>query len=219
MKQGDTEDLASLLKQVDIMTVLSCICIDLAKKFYDINIFKEIENIMKTGLFLDKKPNFWKVVSDNDNIKFKVMKYDCPMDELNKIMSLKPAEDIDTISLYSLLVERSLKKGNRNQEREVLEFVDAMCDELNSLYASYKKIKLKTDDDKEEKIILEDDIIKEYHGYMKNRKIKPDTMYSILYHMIIKDCDSTIRLMNYLYSSNDYNKKVFLSAFKPVESN
>lgn len=220
--KSSEKELEELLKKIDVMTVLSGICIDLAKKFYEIDIEKEIKNVdkfleLKTETIIKKgedkeiqmKPKFWQYVSQSKTIKSKIIDYNCPMDFLYKEMNNLPyAEQRENIDFLSLLVRRNIKDGNRKQEKKILTYVKEMCGKINNINATFTGA---SEDEKEEKYIMVEDIIKYYNFFIQRLTVKPSTMYAILIHMIKNKNNTAIKLMNVLYTTQ---KETFLNSFK-----
>ena len=210
-KGSKKEDLVNLIKKVDVMTVLSCICIDLAKKFYDIDIDAEIKNVAKIKELRKLKPNFWKSVSKSKTMKKKVEYYNCPMDFLNIEMSdlPNPEEQHKDIKFETLLIKHNVKTGNRHQESDVIDYVEEMCTKINSINAENSG---NEDYEVEERNNLIDKNIKYYNYYIQKFTIKQNTMYSILTH-VVKENNSKIqtKLLNVLFETQ---KETFLQAFK-----
>lgn len=209
-KEDKKETLNELMKKVDVATVLSCICIDLAKKMYDINLEEEIRHIQKVDKLDKNKPLFFKYISQSKTIDKRIRKYNCPMDFLYEDMnSLKYADDRKNIRLESLLVKEDIKKGDRKQEDKIVTYIEEMKDKINNINGKYQGDEDWKIEEKNNRI---DDVIKYYNYYVQKSTVKPNTMYSILYHMI-KNHKTKIatRLMNILYSTQ---KEVFLNAFK-----
>jgi hypothetical protein len=218
---SNREELEGLLKKVDVMTVLSGICIDLAKKLYELDIEKEIRNVerqIKDFIKVEeikneedevikkikKKPNFFQYISESHTIKDRILHYDCPMDFLFKQMSELPyAKHHKDVDLISLIVKYDIKKGNRKQEAEILQDVKEMCKKINDVHVKY-------DDEDERNNVLED-IVKYFNHRVEKKKVKSDTMYAMLVHMIKNKSKMATKLLNVLYSTQ---KEVFLTAFK-----
>lgn len=203
------EVLDKLLKKVDVATVLSCICIDLAKKMYDINIKEEIKELSK-GLG-GKKPLFFKYISQSKNIDKNVRMHNTSMDYLYKEMSnLDYAEDHDNIELLDLLIKRDLVAADRKQEQKIIDYVEEMCNKINHINA--KKDKTDNKEEQKEKDVELDNTVKYYKYYVQKSEVKEDTMYSILYHMIKENKSKiALRLMNILYNTQkDTFMKVFI---------
>lgn len=209
-KANGGTDLTYLKKNVDVMTVLSGIAIDMAKKKVDILMDAEIRNVERTSELGKSRPNFWIHVSQSNNIKEKVTKFECPMDFLDEIMSKTPrAKATENISLSKLLVEVDARKGNRKQKTHVIELVAEMQSEILSVNAKYDG--KETDDEQSEKYNVLDDVVTEYIGKVSKLKIKAETMYDILSKIEKNNSDIVTRLMNALYLTN---QEVFLGAFK-----
>lgn len=212
--KGHTEEeLTELMKKIDVMTVLSGISIDLAKKLYSIKIEDEIKFVAKTEQLRKLKPNFWKDISQSLTIKNRIESYNCPMDYLNRIMSKLPNPETQkkNIEFTSLLVKHNVKKGDRHQEDKIFNYVKDMCSKINSINAQFKKDTKNTEDEEnEEKDILIDNVIKYYNFYMHKLKVKDDTMYAILNHASTNS-KILVKLLNVLYTTQ---KDILLHAFK-----
>lgn len=203
------EEVEELLKKVDVMTILSGIAIDMAKKFYEIDIEKEIRNVEKNKLLQErkKKPSFWKYVSQSKTIKDRVVDYDCPMDYLiNNLDKVVTATRKENIHFSEFLVKQDTKKVNNKQFKKILNKIEKMDDLIRSENAKYKE--------SEEKSILIDDIIKEYTDYIKKLKINESTMYIIIKHVSEVNDKIMLKLFNVLYQSH---QEKFLNSFKNTE--
>ncbi|MFD0587801.1 hypothetical protein ACFQZE_07285 [Paenibacillus sp. GCM10027627] len=205
------EDLDDLMKKIDVVTVLSGICIDLAKKMFDININKEIDFISKTKLLKKNKPLFWRYVSQNEKIL--TGKYNCPMDLLYLEMeNIKSADHRKDVPLKDLLMPFGSKGSAYEQEQKILLYVEAMVNKINSTYANNA---LSTNE-KERRI---DDAIKYCSYFIKKLKINSETMYSLLSKISSTSSQKNrqvklgARLMGILYNSQ---KHTFLTAFSLI---
>lgn len=197
-----TEQLENLLKKIDVVTVLSGICIDLAKKMFDININKEIENISRYKELRKEKPLFWKFVSQSDNVL--TASYKCPMDFLfNEMQSLAKGNGKNDIPLEDLLLKKEISKSDRKQEQKIYNYIESMNTKINNTYA-----KQMTENERERKI---EDIIKYYSFFVRKLTIGEDTMYSMI-SKLTKNKKENIasRLLNALHSTQ---KETFLKAF------
>lgn len=205
LNKGNSEkDIKDLLKKIDVVTVLSGICIDLAKKMFEIDINKEIDHISKTKELLKKKPLFWKYVSQsNDN---PTTMYNCPMDFLfEELAQLNYAEPIEEVQLFDLLLPGEIKKSNRRQESKILNYVETMVTKINNTYSSNL-----SDEERDRRI---DDVIKYYRFYIDKIQINESTMYSLLVKISKNKKDKIAsRLLNVLYFSK---KDLFLRCFRP----
>lgn len=203
-KGKSEEEISELMKKIDVVTVLSGICIDLAKRMFDININKEIDRISKTKELLKEKPLFWKYVSQANEIV--TTRYDCPMDFLYEEMTLLSyADPVEEISFFNLLSSGEVKKSNRRQERKILSYVESMVTKINNTYSSNL-----SEEERDRRI---DDIIKYYRFYIDKIQINESTMYSLLVKISKNKKDKiALRLLNTLHSSH---KDIFLGCFRP----
>ncbi|MDL5141106.1 hypothetical protein [Bacillus atrophaeus] len=203
------QHLKELLKKIDVMTILSGICIDLAKKIYEIDISNEIKNVQKIAELKRNKPLFWKCLGDPKMKKKNKKKkeydmYSCPMDFLfNTMDNLKNAKHRENIPLESLLEKRNISNGNRKQEQKLISYVEEKCNEINALYCASM--------DEEERNKAIDNIIKYYNFKVQKFKVKPDTMVAILVHMVKNKSKNATKLMDILHETQN---DVFLQAFK-----
>lgn len=202
-KGHESKSLEGLMRKIDVVTVLSGICIDLAKKMFEIDINKEINHIAKFETLKKEKPMFWKYVSKASKIS--TQKYDCPMDYLYETMSsLDDAERRETISFQNMLMPHSLSKSLRKQEYKIFEYVEKMISKINYIFSSNSS--------EDEKYIMLDDVMKYYEFKIKKMKISKDTMYSLIIKIHSDEKNKfTARLLNVLYSSK---KDEFLSVFR-----
>ena len=195
-----------LLKKVDVMTVLSGIAIDMAKKFYEINIDKEIDNVSKNLQLKSrkKKPQFWKYVSQSKTIKDRILPYECPMDYLiNELDLIDQAERKDNVYFDKFLIKKNEKKANRKQMDKIISKIT----EADNLM----KQEITFNPESDEKYIILDDIVSECIEYIKKLKIKEDTMYVILKNISEINNKIMLRLLKILYESHP---EVFLKSFK-----
>ncbi|MFL0361827.1 hypothetical protein ACH0BF_02260 [Pseudobacillus sp. 179-B 2D1 NHS] len=221
-------DLDILLKKVSVATILSEIAIDMAKKFFDIDMNKEISHIEKSFIsktkeieiekeikdkkgevvkkekvkeIIDAKPLFFKYVSQNNNIKNSITPYNCPMDYLYKEMENLPyADQKENIEVERLLNKENLKNTNSSQIDSINGLVGEMEKEIKKVYADYKG--KKKDEERNQKII---DVMSFYNEKVSKKKVKPDTMFATL------NKHQQLRLWNSLYKNH---KETFLNAFK-----
>lgn len=196
-------ELASLMKKIDVVTVLSGICIDLAKKMFEINIKKEIDRIAKTKELKQNKPLFWRFVSEAEKIVSE--KYNCPMDILFEVMTdLKYARNRTDVYFPTLLIKRKLENSDRKQEDKIVDYVTNMTAKLGNIH------NMNQDDEDEINRRLEE-VIHYYDYYISKLKVNETTMYSIILK-IFKDSKTEIatKLLNSLFRTQ---KNVFLNAF------
>ncbi|WP_256715853.1 hypothetical protein [Paenibacillus odorifer] len=201
-KETEEKRLNELMKKIDVVTVLSGICIDLAKKMFDININKEIECISQNGELNKEKPMFWKYVGQSNNLV--TTQYLCPMDFLYEEMKNTPKGEIKTdIPFGDLLIKREMKKSLRKQEEKIFNYVENMVNKINNTYVNNF-----LEEERDRKI---DDIIKYYSFFVSKLQISENTMYSLLVKLTKNKRDRMAsRLLNTLYSSQ---KNTFLEAF------
>lgn len=213
-KGSDENNLINLMKKIDVMTVLSCICIDMAKKMFQINIKKEIDYVSKTRELKTDKPLFWKYVTENKDVL--TVKYDCPMDYLFEEMSgLEQADQRLDLSMKFLLTKGNVKKGDRHQQKKITDYVKEKCQKIHSIYGRYAHDNL-TDNEKKERDRLLDDTIKYYEFYVGKLKVSEDTMYSLLLKIASNKKDNiATKMLNVLHKTQ---KDVFLSTFKVKNS-
>jgi hypothetical protein len=222
LKRGKTKDeLSELMKYVDVTTILSGVCIDLAKKFYQLDINAEINQVRKSKYFKEtinnevkniRKPFFFKNIQSQ---KISTRFYDCPMDYLNKKMSKlpNPEEQHKDIDLLTLLIDMD-GKADYKQEEKVFDYVENMVNKLNSIHAENNG---DGDDEIEERNNLIDNTIRYYNYYMNKITVNKNTMISILKHMINNDhADIQTKLLNVLFTTQ---KDVFLEIFKVKNKN
>jgi hypothetical protein len=204
LNSGIPEDeLLDLMKKVDVVTVLSSICIDLAKKMFEIDIRKEIDHVAKTNSLKKLKPLFWKYVSQNGDIA--TIKYACPMDYLwEEMNSIEKAKTKTNIDFKMLIIKGQHKRADRHQQEKIIHYVTNMCLKLNNTYASNY--------DDTERDILVDQTIKYYTFYLEKLKVNSDTMYALLNKIAKHKKDKiAIRL---LYALHKTQKETFLNSFK-----
>lgn len=192
----------TLIKKIDVVTVLSGICIDLAKKMFDIDINREIDHISQAKELLKEKPMFWKYVSKNTDIKSRP--YKCPMDFLFEDMSnLDYADRRKDISFQNFLIKKSMSKSLRKQEEKIFSYVENMVSKINNTYATCVH-----EAERDRRV---NDIIKYYTFYVGKLSINEFTMFSILTKITkYKKNKITARLLKVLHETH---KTVFLNAF------
>lgn len=204
--QGNIDEAKKYLKIVDVCTVLSEISIDMAKKMYKINLEEEMEHI--ESKLTGKKPRFFKYVSQNENIKYNIIKYSCPMDFLEEVLKIENGNGHKNIDFKSLLVKQKVSKRDRKQTIKIIKYINEMDDQIRHVESIY----VGNDEDTEkEKNILIEDIYEKYKNLISRSKVKPDTMYALL---VLADSEQKhvfSRLLNVLQKTQTY---VFNKAFK-----
>ncbi|MFF3148163.1 hypothetical protein ACFVRU_42240, partial [Streptomyces sp. NPDC057927] len=192
-----SNDVEDLLKKVDVMTVLSGIAIDMAKKFYDIDMDSEINNVAKNNQLTNrkKKPNFWVSVSQSSSIKNRVNHYDCPMDYLiSHLESLDEIEKKRSIHFDHFLLPMNTLDVNPKQLlrlKELLQEYDMKVKNVNGKYNDWELIHREIED-----------LSIEYSNKLKNWKIKEQTI-SMIIRQTYNDGDALIlKLLSLLYESH-----------------
>ena len=209
-KLSNNEKADDILRKINILTVLSGISIDLAKKLYNVDdIKKELANNRIAG----DKPLFFKYVSENKNIKNKVTKYNCPMDFLQEIIRPANAKRRFNIDINDLLIKHSLRNANRKQKNGIFNLTLEIGEKLKDLY----DIRRRADDNNKKEIQRQiDDVISLYKLKIKTkyRKVKADTMYALIL-LIVNEGKYPLRQLNVLYETYP---EIFLNAFKKKSS-
>lgn len=226
---------------VEIISVASTISIDLAKRTYDINIVKELErldSIVKSTLRVDKDKNkLYPVFLCKGKKNRKPSYYKTPMDYLNKIFSVKNTESeeieseelevkvkranelksSDIVDIWNLVAKcdengeiYNVRNANDKQENEILSMVNDYSLTITAYHAQIDNAK---DDDRKQLIKEIVNEAREFESKIKNRTIKPVTIYAMLYHLFkAKSIDkNTIKILNALYISEP---KKLINAFK-----
>ena len=209
-KINNNENADDILRKINILTVLSGISIDLAKKLYNVDdIKKELANNRIAG----DKPLFFQYVSENKNIKNKVTKYNCPMDYLQEIIKSENAKRRFNIDIDNLLVKHSLRNANRKQKNGIFNLTLEIGEKLKDLY----DIRRRADDNDKKEIDRQiDDVISLYKQKIKSkyRKMKVNTMYGLIL-LIVNEGKYPLRQLNVLYQ---VYPEIFLNAFKKKSS-
>lgn len=205
LNSGRSElEVSELLVKVDVMTVLSGIAIDMAKKFYDLDIQKEIQHVANNKLLKERKlkPNFWVYVSQSKSIKDKVEHYNTPMDYLiNSLNKVKTAEPkYGNTYLSDLMNNFSIRNIHHKQLNNV-----------NELMRNYNnKIKLIKSVDTEESDVLLHDLEKETLNKLKSWKLKADTISLLIKKLEETESELLIKTLKLLNESHyDEFEKVF----------
>jgi len=201
-------DTKELLEKVDVMTVLSCICIDLAKKFYEIDIKKEIDNVANMHELSGDKPLFWEKVSQSKKIETEF--HMTPMDYLyEESNNIDKANKRSGIHFSSLLKKSDRSKYNKRHIAKIIEKTSIHSKMIRQIFILELDSK-----DRFEKM---SEIDKEFRNAIKNLKIKQDTMIGLLNQMESMESKlnkkDTIPFLKVLF---DEHKDVFLSCFRGV---
>lgn len=169
-----------LLKKIDVMTVLSCICIDLAKKFYDIDISKEIDNVRKVIVTNNKieKPLFWSYVSEGVD-KEKLVRHNTPMDYLIEILNEIPiANKRETLNIGSFIMNKT--EDMRADLRQISKIQDMATSFLKQVYA----IQSNTTMERELQIDTLKIITIEFNNKISKLKIREATMIDLIKRLV-----------------------------------
>lgn len=217
-KRDNHEEIIKDMKEaVEIVSVLSTIAIDAAKRAYEINIVREI-NILKSRVDKYKRLNRSEIKCDPQFFrhtakKEKVTPYETPMDYLVEVFSsLKRGKKTPFIDMWELVNEYDengekfkIAEANDNQERSIITIVNEAVSRLNGIYA------LAGGDDNEEMKTLSNEIMEGLCNSVARRKVEPVTIYAILYHMFNKkSLQEDSYLLNALYITQ---RKIFVNSF------
>ncbi|WP_446897715.1 hypothetical protein ACSVC9_12060 [Clostridium sp. LBM24168] len=213
-KNSDDKDKKEkLLQGVDICTVLSEICIDSAKRMYDVDIDKQVKNLKDTDILHDKKPLFFKYISKN-----KIMQYDTSMDYLQNIMSISDADQIQSIQLDTLLLDIDRKKAKKKQIESIISCIMKMTNKQKSIETKYEKYNKLSKSQELEKYNKLDDNKSDGMRKIKRYKIRVETVHAIIYKIFHREpnfnpikCKYKLGLLNALYRAD---KGIFLQVFK-----
>lgn len=200
----DSDKSEEMLKQVNIVTVLSTICIDLAKKFYDgLDIEKEIKNIESKLPFNNRtKPIFWKYIRKDKKSKenkgkknsgTKYVPFDCPMDHLQKVLDneLVQGDSRENVDMYKLLKISNMDKANR---RQILKIRTSVSD-LNDKIHRVNQMKL----DEEEKDRMIEARTKYTNFHLEKMKMNDETMSAVIFQSL-KRGENSVTLLRTLHS-------------------
>lgn len=207
-KGSNPKEVEELLKKVDVMTILSGIAIDMAKKFYELDMMTEIKFVEKNELISKRKnkPNFWVSVSQNKSIKDKVEHYECPMDFLiDNIQKFNSTKRTPTIELGSLIQSFSTKNVNLKQLENIKFLLEEYTNELGL-------IKKENSEYAREKIVnLENDVGNKIKGW----KIKAETISVLLEGNHSIDNKALLKTIKFLYI---YHQEELLKVFIPSKN-
>lgn len=198
-KKKKGKDVTSELEKIDITGILSGIAIDMAKKFYAIDMKKEIEILTKG---LGKRPLFFGAVTKTS----KTTEHNTPMDYVFK-SEFKPMEAKEgyDIELSSLLKGYNAKNSDSKQYHKMLDTINATSTELKRIYAKMGKEGLTKQKEAERDDLLSS--VMERRNYaVKYLKVNEDTMIRLI-KLNFKDR----RTINTLYQTHG---EVFLNSFK-----
>lgn len=212
------KDCSKMWNKLANLTVLSGICIDLAKRVPKVDIKLQISDAKKVENMLDYKPYWWMVrnkdVAKGGNTKVKRMKdndipaFHCPMDFLyNAFTNLKYADKVKNIDIMTLLISKEKGKANNGQKHKIINILDDLAVNENK---SYQKEVSK--DEKEELIIERNELVSEAIESIKKLTMNDITMYTAITDAINANLDNnTIRSFGVLYRAQ---AKLFINAFR-----
>ncbi len=205
MNRGiNNKETDELLKKIDIMTILSGIAIDMAKKFYEIDINKEIKHVEKNKTLKERssKPLFWKYVSQNKNIK--TTHYNCPMDfTIEYLSNINYATRTETVPFEILLKEENHNNPNYRQSNKIIERIQKMDDMVKHLNASIKE--------KEKRKLLIEEEVNNCLNYIKKLKLNINTMHTTIKYTLATNEKIMVKILNVLYQTH---QELFLNSFK-----
>lgn len=238
-KKFPKEQLDKQQKLIDIACILNGMCIDNAKKSFDIDINREINNLRKEEkkvrdlLYKGKKPNFWRYVSKDKDLKTKegrrkkLAKYNTPMDILqevlsNEIKSFAGTNNTGNVIKFINFLDLSnidKNKADRKAEKKVAIIVEDLDEIIKDGMA-----KINIDDDEGKEIIL-NDLDNEVRKALRNYggKLSKNTIGHLLILIAGEGQEQKIReiskvrlrLMSYLYRKNP---EVFIGLIKNHKS-
>lgn len=202
---GIEEGQQELLSIINIMTILSGVAIDNAKKNYEMDMEEEIKHIKENKYMPKNKPLFWQYVSGDKNIKKKICKFNTPMDLLSEAIDevIKKANGKETVNLEKLLIVQPTRHVNKKQIDKILNELDEAKHLINNYQDAAKNAN--NLDDKKEIFNKIDELLKDEELKVKNRKIKPETIYVLLKRINADDeIVSRIKtlLINMLYKTH-----------------
>ncbi len=218
-----------VLKKINVLTILSGLCIDMVKKKVDINIEDELEFISKDlklkyrietrqkkvkkemieeEVKVELKPLFWTNVSVNKNVGKKLTHYKTSMDYLQ--IEMKDTPDSirrDAIPLSDFVINYNKSLSDRKQRDKIYGIGAELQNKSSKVFIKY----IGNDDNtKEERFAAQDEAYDFYISKLGKLSIKYDTMCDIV-SKLENQKGFGVRLMNALYTSN---KDLFLSVFK-----
>lgn len=220
---GETfEDNAELYYDICKLAVLSGIEIDKAKKEYEVDVCKELNQIKEkykiTKMVKDKngettekvvKPMFFKMITIENGYDISerhLYKYfDTPMDYLQKRLSkfqfrLGREQKQDILPFSSIIKEVIIPNGDGyyyRQMKRIIEIVRDTNKELRNLYKDYEE---KTKEEKEEIKSIASDIKQTCVEYVNDISIHDATMYLLLTALDKKE-------------NRDVKRRIFLTLF------
>lgn len=191
-KGEDIEGLYELISQLDVM---SCICIDSAKKPSPVELDVELEKIKQTKWYPKERPYFFKYVAkkrtkkvknENGETVTKVVKpkyeykaFSCSMDYLEKeVDKISIADDVDKITLLDLLTKKAVKelktgKANNRHFHEIIDRVKELDKDNRGIWSN-KEIETK------DKFRLTEENKKSLINELKKLELIPETIVALI---------------------------------------
>lgn len=192
-----SDDVSDLLKKVDVMTVLSGIAIDMAKKFYDIDMESEINSVAKNKQLSSRKnkPRFWVSVSQSESIKNRVEDYECPMDYLIlELSELNRTEKQQSVHFDEFLLPMNTLDVNTRQLERLKDTLQEYDSNLKTINVNHKDGKVKQKEIEE--------LSKMYISKISGWKVKQQTI-SMFIRQTYNDGDTLVlKLMKLMYNSH-----------------
>ncbi len=210
-----TKVLNHLLEQIDKFTILSEICIDMAKKKTDIDIDAEIDRIKELVIYntddegKKRYPLFFKLIKGDKKRKqkFKTSLHQTTMDKLFvKMNNLKYADKLEDKPFEDFLIKYKLNDANREQRQTIEDITNEKIKRISEINQGGHE--------KDEKNRLLEDTTKSYQKRIRNLNISPETMYSLLLKVAEPNNGLKTTLLNILYN---HDKEAFLNAFKKMK--
>jgi len=223
----DAKKIESLLKKIDCATILSCVCIDLAKKMYSIDVSNEISRLVE-DLPKEKPKHKYNIAKKQANInKDNLVFLDCPMDYLDKLLtngisrakeqvsriSVNSKDDSKNIDSYVLKKEAKSSRVIRVKREKILDSVKIMSEKMGGIYDYYASIKSLSEDDVADRFLELDNESKICKADIKKYKITNDVMTNVI-HFTLKENALTDYKMNVLAKLYEYHEELFLKSFK-----
>lgn len=131
------------------------------------------------------------------------------MDYLYNILdSIDRADKKEDIKLLSIMAQYSLSNADRKQEEKIIEYVKKLNNKIKSIQSTVSNTKY----EKKEKDNQLADCYKYYGYFIKKLDVKPETMYSMIFHILKKgNTEILTNCLNVLYRQN---QETFLELFK-----
>ncbi|UYZ01189.1 hypothetical protein OJ967_12225 [Peribacillus frigoritolerans] len=214
---ANKKELDHLIEQIDKFTILSEICIDLAKKATDIDVDAEVSHIKSLVRYEKDKnrnvqfPQFFKMIKGANQKKGQKSKkklntefHHTTMDRLFvKLNELKYANKLENTPFEDFLIKYKKNDANREQVQKIEEITNKKLNAISEI--------MQGGFDKEERNLkLENNTIY-YKKAIRNLEVSEETMYVLLQKVAVQGNGLGVTLLNVLFN---HNKETFLNAFK-----